>query len=296
MIFHIAAMWCSVGSDAPEPFSFMNVRDAMCQTTMSAGSRRGAILGTLRCNHPDIEACIDTKHEPAKLRMFNLLVLVTNAFVMVVRQDDRRDLGLRRDSPQNDPGPRPLGPNHALYVGYRQARHHLYRSYQFRLQSVLLGKHLNDQLLRRATVTTLWGPAYLAPSIFVSEPFTTRAQLDTAALDASAPIAVRMLDNPIGVSRFPLEAQRVKAFANVESASASPASLMRSPCAAFETGALDRSTLPATGLDAFGSRPNVRPRNPRRRRGLSTLRLERRSRERNDPKIGAGYSGCHCRA
>ncbi len=61
-----------VGSDASGPLSFMDVWDAMCRTIMSAGSRRGAMMGTLRCDHPDIEAFIDAKHDPIKLRMFNL--------------------------------------------------------------------------------------------------------------------------------------------------------------------------------------------------------------------------------
>ena len=66
----------------------MDVWDPICRTIMSAGARRGAMVGTMRCDHPDIEAFIDAKRDPEKLRMFKLSVLVTDAFMAAVKTDE----------------------------------------------------------------------------------------------------------------------------------------------------------------------------------------------------------------
>jgi ribonucleoside-diphosphate reductase alpha chain len=81
-----------VGADASGPLSFMDVWDAMCRTIMSAGYRRGAMMATLRCDHPDIEAFIEAKREPGRLRMFNLSVLATDGFMAAVKNDKPWDL------------------------------------------------------------------------------------------------------------------------------------------------------------------------------------------------------------
>ena len=81
-----------VGADASGPVSFMEVWDAMCRTIMCAGSRRGAMMATLACDHPDIEAFIDAKRTPGRLSMFNLSVLASDAFMDAVKADAAWDL------------------------------------------------------------------------------------------------------------------------------------------------------------------------------------------------------------
>lgn len=94
-----------VDADASGPLPFMDTWDAMCRTIMSAGSRRGAMMATMRCDHPDIEAFITAKREPGRLRNFNMSVLVTDAFMEAVKDNDlwglRFNGELYRMSPQS---------------------------------------------------------------------------------------------------------------------------------------------------------------------------------------------------
>jgi len=204
-----------VGSDASGPLSFMDVWDAMCRTIMSAGSRRGAMMGTLRCDHPDIEAFIDAKHDPIKPRIFNLSVLVTDDFMKAVRQDDPWDLRfdgkvhktirarglwdriMRSTYDTAEPG--------VIFIDRINAANNLYYC-----ENIQATNPCGEQPLPPYGACLL-GSVNLAR--LVSEPFTACAQPDTAALEALVPIAVRMMDNAIDVSRFPLEAQRVEALA-----------------------------------------------------------------------------------
>ncbi len=75
------------GAIASGPVSFMQIWDAMCGTILSTGSRRGAMMAALRCDHPDIEEFVTCKQRPGQLRRFNLSVLITDDFMAAVQGD-----------------------------------------------------------------------------------------------------------------------------------------------------------------------------------------------------------------
>lgn len=76
-----------VGAEASGPLTFMDSWDSMCRTVISAGQRRGAMMGCLRIDHPDIEAFIDSKRDTSRFRNFNISVLVTDAFMTALAAD-----------------------------------------------------------------------------------------------------------------------------------------------------------------------------------------------------------------
>ncbi len=204
-----------VGADASGPLSFMDVWDAMCRTIMSAGHRRGAMMGTLRCDHPDIEAFIEAKAEPGRLRMFNLSILVTDAFMEALREDAPWELA--------------FGGTTYKVVQARDLWDKIMRAtYAYAEPGVIfidrINRRNNLSYCEEINSTNPCGEQPLPPygacllgsinlAALIKDPFGKRARLDLKELEALVPLAVRMLDNAIDVSRFPLEAQRQEAQA-----------------------------------------------------------------------------------
>jgi ribonucleoside-diphosphate reductase alpha chain len=205
----------SIGADASGPVSFMEVWDAMCRTIMSAGSRRGAMMATLRCDHPDIEAFIDAKSEPGRLRNFNLSVLVTDDFLAAVRADRPWDLKFDGKVYRTLPA-------RALWERIMRA------TYDFAEPGVVFIDRVNARnnlnYCEEIHATNPCGEQPLPPygacllgsinlARLIEHPFTSSASLDRAKLEARVKVAVRFLDNVIDISNYPLEAQRKEALA-----------------------------------------------------------------------------------
>ena len=202
-----------VGADASGPLSFMDVWDAMCRTIMSAGYRRGAMMATLSCEHPDIEAFIEAKREPGRLRMFNLSVLVTDAFMRAVAEDAPWELH--------------FGGTVAKVIPARELWDKIMRAtYAYAEPGVIFIDRINRRnnlwYCEQINATNPCGEQPLPPygacllgslnlARFVEEPFTPAARLDTHSLAALVPDAVRMMDNIIDISGFPLPEQREEA-------------------------------------------------------------------------------------
>lgn len=204
-----------VAADASGPLSFMDVWDAMCRTIMSAGSRRGAMMATMRCDHPDIDAFIAAKSDPARLRMFNLSVLVTDPFMAAVKADAPWDLVF----------------DGKVYrtVQARELWDRIMRStYDYAEPGVIFIDRINQMnnlaYCEAIAATNPCGEQPLPPygacllgsinlARLVRDPFEVDASLDEVALDDLVRVAVRMMDNTVDASRFPLPQQAAEAAA-----------------------------------------------------------------------------------
>ena len=204
-----------VAADASGPLSFMDVWDSMCRTIMSAGSRRGAMMATMRCDHPDIEDFIAAKSDPARLRMFNLSVLATDPFMEAVKADHGWDLV--------------FGDKVWKTVRARDLWNRIMEStFAYAEPGVIFIDRINERnnlhYCETISATNPCGEQPLPPygacllgsinlARLVHDPFGPNARIDTNELDRLVAVAVRMMDNVIDVSRFPLDAQRQEAHA-----------------------------------------------------------------------------------
>jgi ribonucleoside-diphosphate reductase alpha chain len=204
-----------VAADASGPLSFMDVWDSMCRTIMSAGARRGAMMATMRCDHPDIEDFITAKADPARLRNFNVSVLVTDPFMEAVKADGPWDLLFEGKVFKT--------------VQARELWNRIMRAtYDYAEPGVIFIDRINtmNNLAYCETIaaTNPCGEQPLPPygacllgsinlARLVENAFEDGAALDEDALDKLVTTAVRMMDNVVDASRFPLEAQAQEAEA-----------------------------------------------------------------------------------
>ena len=224
----------ATGRIASGPVSFMRIWDAMCATVMSTGARRGAMIASLRCDHPDIEAFIDAKRKAGELQHFNISVQVTDAFMQAVAEDADWPLvfpvdGGEAHDAQETVMRRWTGDHEAVAcrvyrrVPARRLWERLMRAaYDTAEPGVLFVDRINalNNLAYREQITTtnpcgeIPLPPYGACDLgsinltrFVSDPFGPAARLDFDAIQATTTVAVRMLDNVLDISQFPLPAQ-----------------------------------------------------------------------------------------
>ncbi len=204
-----------VGADASGPVSFMDVWDAMCRTIQSAGSRRGAMMAVLACDHPDIERFIDAKQEPGRLRMFNLSVLASDAFMAAVKANAPWELrfggAVYRTLPARALWDKIMRATYAyaepgvIFIDRINARNNL--AY---CETISATNPCGEQPLPPYGACLL-GSINLAG--LVRDPFGVTPQIDLGQLDDLARLAVRALDNVIDIGHFPLPQQRAEALA-----------------------------------------------------------------------------------
>ena len=203
-----------VAAEASGPLSFMDCWDSMCRTVHSAGQRRGAMMGCLRIDHPDVEAFIDAKRDPSRFRNFNLSVLVTDAFMTALGSDAEWPLVfngqtirtvssralwdklMRATYDAAEPG--------VIFVDRVNAQNNLAHC-----ETIAASNPCGEQMLPPYGACLL-GSINLAR--LVDRPFED-GELDEEQLGELTRTAVRMLDNVIDISRYPLREQDEEAKA-----------------------------------------------------------------------------------